>query len=255
MVSLGSKIDVGQQRVQHSDLREQPPSITDRPRRYENYGSGDASNVNNLALQNKGNTCSSSINPVFDLQVLPKNMSFFTKDQITNLSFKSQISPVKKQIGPCNCALASLSHFLNLEEMQLEKILGRDLKPKGMTLDDLVNFMKNDVNLKKLLKNVRIYRPENSKELRLKIYESFQFQKENKIILNFHMPIIYPDIKGDFGHFSPIIAYSNDQACIGDVWPKCPDFTWASYEDLVESMEGVDSDSGERRGMVLFDLV
>merc|ERR1712048_1430195 len=76
----------------------------------------------------------------------------------------------------------------------------------------------------------------------------------SQIIANFHMKTIYGD-QGDYGHFSPIVKETQDKCCIGDTWPDVPEYTWVSYEKLLEAVETVDKDSGEKRGFICFNLL
>lgn len=212
---------------------------------------------------------------------------YYPKDQIAHKHWTdSQIRPMVKQVGNTHCALASLAYVcqpyekfagFKLDENYFKKLINREI-PSGMNLNELYKFSKNqalsflsDLDPSKLentnlMKShnekveIEIFRPMNYESMKNKIQNSFA--RGQHVIANFYMTKIYHpkmdqkpncrDQRLDYGHFSPIVAFSDDQCLIGDVWHSVPDFTWVSYQKLFSAVDTIDEDSGEKRGLLVF---
>ena len=153
---------------------------------------------------------------------------------------ESQLPLVTKQIGATHCGLASLAHFIELTEDQIHDEIGKVDLPKGLTLEQLSKIM-DDLRVKhKILKFTNVNELKNEFEINW---------SSNKYIANFYIPDVYPG-EGDFGHFSPLVAFQNDRVCIGDTWPNFPNHTWTDLSTILSAMRSIDKESGEERGLV-----
>ena len=164
-----------------------------------------------------------------------------------------------KGVGKNTCGYASLGNFLPIGETKIHEIMGNEPLPKGLDIFELKVIM--DTKLGHFVKNVEIFQPEDSHEMKQRILH--KTKQDSKIIANFQVRKIYSDPKySDFpeviancGHFSPIVHADQTRVCIGDVWRKVPDYCWKNYDIIFEAINTIDNDSGRKRGLLIFDLI